>query len=693
MRLRNRPPAGWPTWTDRRILLSVLGALLVHPLQAAEPSLPAAPAPAPAAEASDLSALSLQELLNVSVDKVYTASRREQKTWEAPASVSIVTRDEIQSFGYRSLADVLRAVPGIYTSNDRNYTYLGIRGFSRPGDYNSRVLVLIDGHRANDNIYDSGMIAQEALVEVDSIERVEVIRGPSSSLYGSSAFFGVVNVITRRGSQVNGVEFSGEGGSFETYKGRITAGHKFKSDVELLLSGSYYDSGGQSRLYYPEFDDPASNNGVAEDLDYERAWHFLGNVSYHDFTLSAGFNSRTKGLPTAAFGGAFNDPRAKTMDRAGYVDLKYEHEFANDLQLTARVNYHRFDYKGDYPYDTADPGDPPLIVVNKDDTRGEWWAMEALATKTFFDQLTVTGGTEFRDNFRQNQANYDAGAPPTYYVNDQSSSTVFGVFGQADLALLTNLVLSAGLRYDHYSTVGNTVNPRFGIMYQPWSPTTFKLLYGRAFRAPNAYELNYIAPDYVPNPNLRPETIDTYEVVAEQEVLKNVKLSAAGFYYQVDGLISQVFESGFISQRNMNDTRAYGTELAAESRWGDGWFGRISYTGQRAEDSDTGEELSNSPRHLAKLHLRIPLIKDRLFAGTELQYVGSVKAVQSGRVEDYLVANFTLLSRELVKGVELSASVYNVFDQRYAITGFDEHTQRTLPQDGRSFRVKLTCKF
>lgn len=330
-----KPPAARSPWTNRNIIIPLLGVLLMGIVTR---SLLVAETIPPAAEARDLSELSLKELLDVSVDKVYTASRREQKTWEAPASVSIVTRDEIQSFGYRSLADVLRAVPGIYTSNDRNYTYLGIRGFSRPGDYNSRVLLLIDGHRANDNIYDSALIAQEALVEMDSIERVEVIRGPSSSLYGSSAFFGVVNVITRRGSQVNGVEFSGEGGSFDTYKGRITAGHKFKSDVEFLLSGSYYDSAGQSRLYFPEFDDPASSNGVAENLDYERAWHFLGNVSYHDFTLATGFNSRTKGLPTAAFGGAFNDPRTRTLDRAGYVDLKYEHEFANDLQLTARIN-------------------------------------------------------------------------------------------------------------------------------------------------------------------------------------------------------------------------------------------------------------------------------------------------------------------------------------------------------------------
>lgn len=637
--------------------------------------------------------LSLEQLMEVKVDSVFSASRREQKTWEAPASVSIVTRDEIKSFGYRSLADVLQAVPGLYTSNDRNYTYLGIRGFSRPGDYNSRVLLLIDGHRANDNIYDSALLAQEALVEVDSIERVEVIRGPSSSLYGSSAFFGVVNVITRRGAAVNGVEFSGEGGSFETFKGRVSAGHRFKSGLEYFVSGSYYDSQGEDRLFYPEFNTPQSNHGVAESLDHERAWHLFGKISYEDLTLSAGFNSRTKGIPTAAFGGAFNDPRAESLDRAAYVDLKFDHEFANDLQLVARLNWHRYDYQGTYPYDSAAAGDPPAIVLNQDDVRGEWWGAEVLLTKSLFEQLTLTGGTEVRHNFRQDQANFDEGPPDIFYVNDRSSSYIIGVFGQADWAIRTNLIFSAGVRYDHYSTVGDSVNPRLGLMYQPWKPTTFKLLYGRAFRAPNAYELNYAAPGYVANPGLQPETISTAEIVWEQAVSEALKFSAAGFIYEVDDLVSLDGSGPLLTFRNLNNARAFGAELAAEGRWADGWFGRLSYTAQRAEDRDSGDELSNAPRHLAKLHLRVPLIRDRLFLGTEIQYVGSLQAVQSGRVDDYWVANLTLLSRKLVEGLEISASIYNLFDQSYAITASEEHIQRVLPQNGRSFRVKLTYGF
>ena len=189
-----------------------------------------------------------EKLLLQEVPSVYGASKYEQKVTEAPSSVSIVTADEIKKFGYRTLADILRSVRGFYISYDRNYSYVGVRGFSRPGDYNSRILLLIDGHRLNDNVFDSALVGTEGVLDVDLIDRVEIIRGPSSSLYGSNAFFAVVNIISKRGRDLQGAEVSGEVGSFETYKGRLSYGRKFSNGVEGLLSGSYYTSEGQ-KLY------------------------------------------------------------------------------------------------------------------------------------------------------------------------------------------------------------------------------------------------------------------------------------------------------------------------------------------------------------------------------------------------------------------------------------------------------------
>src|SRR5581483_5111330 len=109
--------------------------------------------------ASRLGDLSIEQLMDLRVEKVYSASKYEQSVTQAPASVSIVSADDIRKFGYRTLAEILRSIRGVYVSDDRNYSYVGVRGFLRPGDYNSRVLVLIDGHRMNDNIYDGAYVS------------------------------------------------------------------------------------------------------------------------------------------------------------------------------------------------------------------------------------------------------------------------------------------------------------------------------------------------------------------------------------------------------------------------------------------------------------------------------------------------------------------------------------------------------
>jgi outer membrane receptor for ferrienterochelin and colicins len=203
----------------------------------------------------DLTELAPEQLMKIKVATVSTASKFEQKVTEAPSSVSIVTADEIKKYGYRTLADILRSLRSFYITYDRNYSYVGIRGFGRSGDYNTRILLLVDGHRINDNLYNAAPLGTEFVVDVDLIDRVEVIRGPGSSLYGNNAYFAVVNVITRRGRNLGGAEVSGEAGSFDTYKGRLTYGDKYRTGIEALVSGTLYDSNG-NRLYFKEFDTP-----------------------------------------------------------------------------------------------------------------------------------------------------------------------------------------------------------------------------------------------------------------------------------------------------------------------------------------------------------------------------------------------------------------------------------------------------
>jgi outer membrane receptor for ferrienterochelin and colicins len=634
-------------------------------------------------EANPVADLTIEQLLDVRVESVYSASRYEQKVTQAPSAVSIVTSDEIKRFGHRTLADVLRSVRGLYVSDDRNYSYIGMRGFQRPGDYNSRVLLLVDGHRLNENVYDSAYYGHDAAIDVDLIERVEVTRGPSSSIYGNSAFFGVINLVTKPGSRVDGLELSSSVASYDSYSGSVTYGKKFKNDVDLLVSGSIYHSAGDRRLHYPEFQD--INNGVAENSDDERSYRAFAKLSYHDLTLSGGFGTRIKDVPTASFSTVFNDGREKTTDNRGFVDLKFEREIGLDLNVLARVSYDHYSYYGDYPYDY------PPVVLYKDEALGDWLGTEVQLTKRFADRHTVVAGIDYRENLRQSQ---HASDPYGVVFDDDRSSRSVGVYAQGEVAILTNLTLNAGVRYDYFSYFDDSINPRAGIIFNPRPNSALKLLYGRAFRAPNVYELYY---GQIGNPNLEPETIDTYEAVYEHYFLKHYRVSVSGFFYNIDGLIQQVEKTNSSGRRsftfqNVEEASAKGLELELEAKYPSGVLLRGSYVLQQAEDHE-GRILSNSPRHLAKFNFSVPIYRDKVFTSLELQYHGRVKTLTRNTADDFVLANFTLFSRELVKGLELSAGVHNLLDTKYGYPGAEDHLQDVIQQNGRTFFGKLTYKF
>lgn len=664
----------------------MLGALTT-PLPAAE--LPATSDPDPL----DLAALDLDALMKIEVPTVYGASRFSQKANRAPAAVTVLTARDIEHFGYRNLGEALGAIPGLYVSNDRNYSYLGVRGFLRPGDYNSRVLMLVDGHRINDNLYDSFYLGADGIVDLDLIERIEFIPGPGSTLYGSNALLGVVHVVTKSGAAINGLQASAEAGSLDTYSGRLTFGQRFQNDLDLVASASLYDSAGHSALYYPEFDNPEDGDGWARRLDDEQAYRFSARASLGGFTLTGAFNQRDKTVPTASYGTVFNDGREATRDTRAYLDLAFDRELDDDSRLLGRVFYDRYHYRGTYPY--ADDSGPGGVILNRDRSAGEWAGAEIQYNRTLADRHVLIAGADYRENLRQFQSNTDDD-PPAVYLDDEHGSRNVGAFAQGDIALLQDLHLIAGLSYDHYSSFGDSVNPRAALIYHPWSSTTFKALYGRAFRAPNDFEQHYLsASNFRASDQLGPETIDTYELVWEQRLAPAHRFRLSAYRYTIDDLISQTVDpdDGSIFYANLDRALSHGVELAWESHLGHGIIAQASYALQRAEDCTTGAELSNSPRHLARLHLLAPIHRQKLFAGLEVRYRGESRTLLGNTADDFALVNLTLFGRELLPGLDASATLYNLFDTRYAIPGAADHRQDTIPQDGLGFRLKLTYRF
>ena len=631
--------------------------------------------------------------MDVEVQTVVSASRYRQKVSEAPASVAIVSARDIQRYGYRTLADILRSVRGFYTTYDRNYQYLGVRGFGRPGDYNTRILLLVDGHRLNDAIYDTAAIGTEFILDVDLIERVEVTRGPGSSLYGSNAFVAVVNVITRRAKDMGGAEISAEAGSYGTYKGRISYGAAEKNDQDVLLSLSGYTSAG-NRLYFPEYDpgnplsDPrAVNGGHADNGDYDRFQSAYAKYELGGLKLAAAYIQRTKGVPTASFGTDFNETGNRTTDRSGYVDLQYGTPLAGGAELAIRTYYDWYRYDGDYLY---------TGTLNKDRADSVWYGGDIRMTTRFLNAHRVIVGTEYEVRQRQDQHNADV-APPVVYLDDHRSSSTWAVYAQDEVTISPIFLLYAGIRYDRTSTFGGATSPRIAAVITPIEHGTLKLLYGRAFRSPNVYELYYAAPPaMLNNPALRPERIETYELVYEHEFGSGLRASASRYSYSIKDLITQTYDpvSGAVSFRNQERAETEGTEFEVQKSWSNGADGRVSYALQKAIDPNTGEHLSNAPTQLAKLNLILPIISERLFAGIEEQYTGPRSTVAGKRTEGFAVTNLTLFGRVPKRAVSASFSIYNLLNRKYA----DPVSSNLFPidsvqQDVRTFRVKLTYAF
>jgi outer membrane receptor for ferrienterochelin and colicins len=524
---------------------------------------------------------------------------------------------------------------------------------------------------------------------VDLIERIEIIRGPSSSLYGADAFFAVINVVTRKAPQLKGVELSLAPASFGTYQGRASYGGQYRG-VDMLLSGTFYNSQGQN-LFFPQFNSPATNYGITRNTDYESFQQVLATISFRGFTLQGLFRARDKGVPTAYYGALFNDPATKNLDYHQYLDLSYQHRISEKWDFTARTSYDQARLQAPVGYSTGlSDGSTTTQAYS---FRGNWWDSEAKVSGTLLKKHRITVGTEITDNLRQDQGDYSALG--NIFVPVAQSSVIWAVYGQDEFAIASKLTLSAGVRYDHYSNFGGTTNPRLGLIYHLFHPTTLKLLYGTAFRAPEPFELT---PDYGSvfgdNLQLRPETIRSFEGVVEQGLGPHFTLSGSIFRNDINDLITlETNPKGQEEYENSGKADATGVEVELDARMSSGLEGRASYSYVDTKQPVTQQILANSPQHLGKLNLSYPLMKQRLFASADAQYTSSAQTLAGNTVKGFSVLNFTLLGHTLGKHLDLYASVYNVFNKKYFDPGRPEDVQDSIQQDGRNFRIKLTARF
>jgi iron complex outermembrane receptor protein len=635
---------------------------------------------------TDITELSLEQLLDVSI---IGASKYEQKQDKVAAAVSVITRNEIKAFGWRTLNDALASLPGIHTTYDRQYSYLGTRGFGLPGDYNTRVLVTVDGNRWNDVVYDGAAFGRALPLDMDLVERIEFIPGPGGAVYGQNALFGVVNVITRNGAGLDGAEtavsYQDPGAARE---GRATWGKVLDNGLDVLVSVSAYKAEGEDRFFdYPGAGPGGTDvSGVAANMDGEKNRMFFTRMGRGPWSFDLAYGDRSKDDPTASYYGDALAPGQYQRDRSLLTQLQYQDSFHDDtLQLSGRLFLGRSRYTGLFNYS----GVPNLATGS-----GDWQGVEMRLLSTAWMGHTLMLGMEYQDNSRQDQGNEDLADPANNLLISRSGWRA-GVYVQDEWTLGDSVTATLGLRLDRNNVTGNDLSPRAALIWQVTPDTTLKALYGRAHRAPNVYERDFDdGLSQIANPDLEGETIDTLELVIDQRVGRSLGLRASVYQWSMQGLVTLGTEaiSGLSQYQTGEDVKARGVELSADKTWD--WGGRLRGSLSYQDVAyKSGAGLDNAPQLLGKLNFSGPLAATGLRLGYELQYSSERQAIDGTDLGGYWLSNFQLSSDKWVKGLEVSLGLYNLFDTRYAHPGSDTNWQNALEQDGRSARLKMAYRF
>ena len=535
-----------------------------------------ASASAAAQDSAQVGLHDLDALLNTPVS---TASKYAQDVREVAGSVTIVTAEDIRRFGYRTLTDVLQSMAGVYVSNQRSLESFGIRGFGRPTDYNNRVLLLINGHSFTEATWGMALLGESLALNLQGVERIELIRGPSSGLYGTGAMFAVINIISKEGQAMSGAQVDGEAGNLGRKSVGIVAGTALGNRGGVSVSAIHEYVDGNPRLFFPAFDDPATNNGIAENLDWIRRTGVQLSGTLGSFSLRASHSFRERSDPTGAYGVRFNAPD-HFMDQFRFVELANVSALSPTKRLASRVYYDDIRYDGTFPMPGG--GDFHQNAVNRvlgAEASLRW----DLAAR---DRLTV--GAEYRRYLESRLSSPD---DPAFVVGEPFS--VASVYLQNEFQLIPNLTLLAGVRHDQHQIAGGATTPRAAILYDPWKGTTFKLMYGEAYRPPTFYESAFKSATI--SGDLGPEKLQMYEAIWLQSLGKGFALSSSIYYYRVHHLIDALELYEYV---NLADVEAKGIEVSLDARPTQGTHGYLNYTFQHAHES--GSHMTNSPTHMVK---------------------------------------------------------------------------------------------
>lgn len=664
-------------------------------------------------QARRLLSLTLGELMAV---KVSISTQTKQEVATAPAVVTVITADDIRATGTTNLMEILQGVPGIYVrANQFGFKPL----ISFRGAAGTHALLMVDGAPAKDLVWSPGIFWKG--LPANAIERVEIIRGPGSALFGSDASAGVINVITKAAEGVAQSEAGVRAGSFGTRTGWLQHGAQWNGfDIGLTAEASTTD-GHAPRIGADAQTAQDARTGTGASLAPGRADYGYANqdvrfsMARDRWRLLADYAHHTD-VGIGLTGAGVLDPRTRASDTQYNLALLYDDErFAPDWGLNAELRYRDMEYDSGDGFqerppgyrDTADPATAyPAGFINRMRSAERRLNFEAggLYTGARNHALRLGGGYVWQDLYRVEQfinkglgpdgSLLPAGGPlvdvsdSPYAFAPERARKIAYLFLQDVWSFAPDWEFTAGARYDRYSDFGGTLNPRLALVWQSTERLTAKLMYGRAFRAPSFLELYALTSATRPNPDLDPERSRTWDLAFSCAATPDLRLGLTLFHFAQSDLISIDAANQY---QNIGDNRTRGVEL--EAHWQPGETLRLSGNLTRRRQSNPAYGTASVPD--AEAYLRL----DWAFRpGWNWNLQANRTGARSGPANDprpplraHTLADTTLTYFH-DRRWEFAASIRNLFDadaREYTGSAIPGH----LPLPGRSFFAEARYKF
>jgi len=645
-----------------------------------------------AVEDTNFFEMSLKELMQV---KVITASRREESLLDAPANMTVITARQIAERGYVFLEDALRDLPGIDFVDVQGTFPLIWAPYGAYGDENKRTLLLIDGITEN-NILEGNVLGGPQY-SMHNIERIEVIWEPVSALYGANALSGVINIITKKGRDINGFEYHKGYGLFDTEFDKLLVGGK-QGDLEYSFSASTYQSDGPVfEERHPEY----SNSYI------DNAYSLVGRFKKGDIEFGFSRFDRPMGLgqfanSASAFFGlplyGFQNSEGQAVDNSespidmnnekgslwhsvtntAFVESEYITE--NNMLLKGKVYYRQTEIADDsYEY----------ILVG-----GVWNRLpykhfsELLGTELEMhydiadNHSIVLGAThEYSDVERGYRGPENISiSPPLWQIGNTRIRDIYrnsALFTEYKIKTphFSSTSYTLGARYDDNNIYGSTFNPRLAMVSKPTDKWVFKALYGTAYRAPNSFDLFTTTTIRIANPDLKPEESESYELAVNYLLTPDWSVEAILFRNELTNLIASNVNIGDIDtdgndetqNLNIGEAKITGLDLRSNfklSKYFSG-FANASYQNGEQRELSNWFEIPNIAKLKANLGLTWRYDNNTSIYIIE-RYVGDRStAVTNPRseVDSYFVTDISMNSQRFFnKTLSFNLRVNNLFD-------------------------------